>query len=171
MKALFQKGIMFSLLTLIVAGVCFSFKTKPGNSRSLTSVTNSKSAHQFLPIINLKKAKAANAGFRLVPPAPPDINGSTYFYFSAWQSSGSGSINADPNTLVAVTVAASGPPPGNYTVTFSMSGATFSDGSTSIFVSNSSTTKYFAYPSNHGVSWSGSFSEPNSYGSGSVSVQ
>ena len=103
------------------------------------------------------------------PPANPEINGGSYYFFSTTQNSGSGTITATPGTTVTVTVAASGPPPSTYSVNFNCS-VTLSNGSTSISVSNTSTSATFVMPASGSVTWSGNFSEPNNDGSGSISV-
>ena len=105
------------------------------------------------------------------PPPAPEINGKSSFYFTSQVQSGGGTITAQSGQLVTVTVGASGPPPGNYSASCYLSGVTFTDGTTSISVSNGSTSKQFHMISSGSVSWTGNFSESNSEGSGYISVQ
>ena len=108
--------------------------------------------------------------FHPAPPPNPLINGQSYYYFSASQYYGSGNITAVPGTVVTVTAAGSGPPPGAYNVYCGISGASFTDGTTSISVSSTSQSKQFVMPASGSIGWGGSFSEPNSFGSGGISV-
>jgi hypothetical protein len=100
----------------------------------------------------------------------PLINGNSYYFFSATQRSGAGSITGVAGSVVTVTVAASGPPPSTYSTSFSCS-VTLSNGTSSLSASNTSNSATFVMPASGSISWSGSFSEPNDDGSGSVSVR
>lgn len=107
----------------------------------------------------------------------PMINGSTSFYFSASVLNGSGVINATPGTTVTVRVSAGGPPSGGtYYTAFYLTGASFNSNTsgssyTTLTTSGGSNTATFIMPVNGAVSWSGSFSESNTSGSGGITVQ
>lgn len=105
------------------------------------------------------------------PPATPEINGNSVFYFSGSVTGGSGQITAIPGTTVTVTVTAGGPPPSSYFVHFGMSGVLFSDGTNYMDVTNTTQSKTFVMPASGYVNWSGYFTEPNSDGAGSIRVQ
>ncbi len=98
------------------------------------------------------------------------INGQTSYYFSSTQDGGGGQITAAGPT-VSVTVSAGGPPPGNYTTTFNLNSAYFTDGTSSIDVSSGTVTKTLVMPSSHSTGWTGNFSESNNDGSGGISVK
>jgi hypothetical protein len=106
----------------------------------------------------------------------PEINGASGYYFYSGKQSGGGWIEATPGSLVTVEVTTGGPPfgGGTYGTTFYLDGGyTFTNGSTMLSCSgspSSSNTAQFYMPSIGTVDWTGTFSESNSEGSGSVQV-
>jgi hypothetical protein len=106
----------------------------------------------------------------------PEINGATGYYFYSGKQSGGGWIEAAPGTLVTVEVTAGGPPygGGTYGTTFYLDGGyTFITGGSMLSCSggtSSSNSAQFYMPSIGTVDWTGTFSESNSEGSGSVQV-
>jgi hypothetical protein len=105
------------------------------------------------------------------PPPAPTINNASSFSFYSQVTSGGGGIRAESGQVVTVTVSAGGPPGSNYSTGMNISGVTFTDGTSSLSVTNGSASKQFTMISSGYVSWTGQFSESNSEGSGSVSVQ
>jgi hypothetical protein len=105
------------------------------------------------------------------PPPAPTINNNSSVYFNSQVGSGGGGIRAQAGQLVTVTVGASGPPSGNYSTSMSISGVSFTDGSSSISVTNGSASKQFTMVSSGYVSWTGNFQEPNNDGGGYVGVK
>jgi hypothetical protein len=106
----------------------------------------------------------------------PTINGNTSFNFSGSVKSGSGTITANPGSTVTVIVNAGGPPPGPYTTSFYLSGASFNSNTsgsspTTLTASSGSNTATFIMPVNGSVSWSGTFNEGTSDGSGAITVR
>jgi len=105
------------------------------------------------------------------PPIAPKINGNSTYYFTSTHQSGNGTITGTPGATITVYVNAGGPPPGNYSTSLNLtSGTTFTDGTTSLSVTNGSAWKQFVVPSGGSVSWNGMFSEPNQNGSGAIDV-
>jgi len=98
------------------------------------------------------------------------INGGSAVYYSASHEVGGGSITGNPTEGIMVTVAASGPPGGTYSMECEISGAFFADGSTTVTATNGSANKSFTMPSSGSVSFDGIFSETTQTGSGSISV-
>jgi hypothetical protein len=105
------------------------------------------------------------------PPPAPTINNVSSVYFNSQVGSGGGGIRAEAGQLVTVTAGASGPPGGNYSTSMSIFGVSFTDGSSSISVTNGSASKQFYMVSSGYVSWTGNFQEPTSNGGGYVGVQ
>jgi hypothetical protein len=107
----------------------------------------------------------------------PLINGGSYVYFSvAAGTYHSGTITDTPGALVTVDVGAGGPPGGTYQTSFTLTGATLSGGSNTIYATSTggataNNIQTFTMPSSGSVGFSGSFSEPNDDGSGSIGVQ
>lgn len=94
------------------------------------------------------------------------ITGNTFF--GANNGNSSGVITATPGTTVSVHINASGPPSGSYTLNITVTNSGPITGNTT--VSNGTAIFTFVMPSSGSVSWSGSFQETNSSGSGSISV-
>jgi YD repeat-containing protein len=95
------------------------------------------------------------------------ITGNTSFSYSL--PSGSGKIFAPTGFNVRVNISANGAPGYSYSLSVSVPGVAITSGSTS--VTNGSTFFTFVMPAAGNVNWSASFNAPNSYGSGTLSVQ
>jgi hypothetical protein len=92
----------------------------------------------------------------------PSISGTTSYSTSV--PNGSGTISAPVGMLVTVTVNASGPPGGTYTMECNVSG----EGT--VIASNGSNTLQFVMPVPGSVSFTGIYTSSNSSGGGSISV-
>lgn len=128
-----------------------------------------------VPLIVLGPTYAGNIDIQEIswtavsPPTTPEINGSSSFYFTSTKTQGLGTITGTPGATVTIILGSGGPPPGNYTVYFT-SGVAFTDGTYTFNVTNGSAWKQVVVPSSGSISWNGTFSEANQYGSGSISV-
>jgi hypothetical protein len=103
-------------------------------------------------------------------PTTPLINGSSSYFFSSSHSSGVGTITGQPGATITVWVSAGGGS-GSYSTQMGISGAYFTDGSSTLSVTNGSAWKQFVCPASGSVSWNGTYSYPNTFGSGTISVQ
>jgi len=107
------------------------------------------------------------------PIVTASINGGSSVFFYSTHLGDGGTITAAPGATVTVTVSAGGPPSGNYTTQCNLSGVSFLTGGSgsTLTVTNNSVSGTFIMPSSGTVSWTGNFSESNSMGSGTISVQ
>jgi hypothetical protein len=105
------------------------------------------------------------------PPTAPEINGNSSYFFYVGHGSGVGTITGTPGATVTVWINAGGPPPSNYSTSMNITGGvTFTDGTTSLSVTNGNAWKQFIVPASGSVGWNGSFTEPNDDGSGTINV-
>jgi hypothetical protein len=91
------------------------------------------------------------------------ITGNTSY--SASLTNGSGLIYGPAGSTVSVSIAASGPPGGTYTLSFTIAALALNQN-----VSNGTNTFTFTMPLSGSVAWSAAFTETNSDGAGSITV-
>lgn len=142
--------------TMTIAGICLSLIVFCQGTEKNLPVRTHSSSHMTIS--------------RRMP-WTAEINGGSIVYYSASHEIGGGYITGSANEVITVTVSASGPPGGTFSMECEISGAFFSDGSTTVTATNGSASKQFTCPSGGSVYFDGIFSESTQSGGGNISVQ